>query len=139
MIKWAPQTSNLMPPREVEKILQRTQRVLQKVIRLKGEEVIGVRKDLHNQRPYIFHSLPSSVRVKEVLHVAPMEEKRRSCRGLFGKHKGKKPLRKSSCRRKDNIKLKSSAVKLGGILSFLRGKVLATSSGLKLHGVTSQK
>jgi hypothetical protein len=64
---------------------------------------------------------------------------RHSCRVLFEKHKGKKPLRKYSCRREDNIKLKSNAMKLGGYLSTFRGKALPMSSGLKLHGLTSQK
>jgi hypothetical protein len=63
---------------------------------------------------------------------------RHSCRTLFGKLKGKKPLRISSCRRDENIGLKRNAVKLGRMLSSFRGKVFPTSSCFELNPGSEQ-
>jgi len=73
-----------------------------------------------------------------VLQLTQTEELRHSCSNLFGKRKGKKPLRKSSCRRDDNIGLKRNAVKLGRLLSTFRGKVFPTSSCFELNPRSEQ-
>lgn len=98
----------------------------------------GESKQLHNRRHHSDHPMPSIVRVKWVLQVTRTEEMRYSCRSLFGKLKGKKLLRKPSCRRDDNIGLKRNAVKLGRLLSTFRGKVFPTSSCFKLNPRSEQ-
>lgn len=138
MIEQAAQTANLIPLREVGRIPQIIQRALQKILRIQGEEVTGEWKQLHNRRPLSDHPLSSIVGVKQVLKVTRTEEMRHSCRTLFRKRKGKKPLRKSSCRRDDNIGLKINAVKLGRLLSTFRGKVFPTSSCFELNPRSEQ-
>jgi hypothetical protein len=64
MIKQAAQTANLVPLREFGTIPQIIQRVLQKILRIQGEEVSGEWKQLDNRRPHSDYLLPSTVRVK---------------------------------------------------------------------------
>jgi len=73
-------------------------RVLRKIFRLKGDEVAGEWRKLHNEELKDLYSSPSilgmikSRRMRWAGHVARMGEGRGVYRGLVGKPEGKSPL-----------------------------------------------
>jgi len=88
-------------------------RVLRKIFGPKREEVAGSWKKLHNEELHTLYSSPNvtsmikSRRMREMGHVACMEEMRNAYRNLVRKLKGRRPLRRPICRWEDNIKIDS--------------------------------
>jgi hypothetical protein len=85
--------------------------LLRKIFGLKGDEVTGDLRKLHNEELHDLYSSPSIIRkiksrrMRWVGHVALMWEKRNPYRLLVGKSEGKRPLRRPRRRWVDNIRI----------------------------------
>jgi hypothetical protein len=86
-------------------------RVLWKIFGLKGDEVPGEWRELHNEElNYLYYSLSivrviKSRRMKWMEHLARMEERRGVYRVLVGKPERKRPTGRPKLRWEDNIKM----------------------------------
>jgi len=85
-------------------------RVLRRVFGLKGDEVTGEWRKLHNEELSDLYSLSNIVRVKSrrmrcAGHVARMGEGRGMHRVLVGKPEGNRPMGRPRSRWEDNIKM----------------------------------
>jgi hypothetical protein len=96
-------------------------RVLRRILGLKGGEVTGGWRGLHNEELHNLYSLPSvnrmlkSRRMRWAGHVAHMGEKRNAYRILVGKPEGKRSLGKPRHRWVDDIKMDLRDRKWGGM------------------------
>jgi hypothetical protein len=96
-------------------------RVLRRIFGPKRDEVTGKWRKVHNEELNELYCSPSFVRVIEsrrmrwAEHVARMGERKGVYRVLVGKPGGKKPLGRSRCRWKDNIKMDIREVGCGGM------------------------
>ena len=88
---------------------------------LRGDEVTGEWRKLHNEELNDLYCSPNIVRVivlrrmRWAGHVARMGERRGVYRVLVGKPEGKRPLGRSRGRWEDNIKLYLQEVRFGGM------------------------
>jgi hypothetical protein len=85
--------------------------VLRRIFGLKGDEVTGERRRLHNEKLYDLYSSPDiipvikSKRLRWTEHVVCMGDGRGVYRILVGRPDGKNPLRRPRHRWEDNIKM----------------------------------
>jgi hypothetical protein len=95
-------------------------RVLRRILGSKRDEVTEELRKLHNEDFNDLYSSPNifrvikSIRMRWTRHVACVGERRGVYMVLVGKPEGKKPLGKSRCRWKDNIKMDLQEVGCGG-------------------------
>jgi hypothetical protein len=86
-------------------------RVLRKILGLKGDELMGGQRKLHNKELHDVYSSSSIIkkfksrRMKWSGHVARMGKKRNACRLLVGNPEGKRPLGRPRLRWVDNIRI----------------------------------
>jgi hypothetical protein len=86
-------------------------KVLRRILRPKGDEVIGSWRKLHSEELHNLYSPPSIITmIKSRMmrltgHVARTGAGRNAYRGLVGKPEGKGPLGRPICRWEDNIKM----------------------------------
>jgi hypothetical protein len=86
-------------------------RVLRGILGPKRNEVTGERRKLHNEELHDLYSLTSIIRIiksrrmRWVVHVARMGEKRNACRLMVGKPEGRRPLGRPRRRWVDNIRM----------------------------------
>jgi hypothetical protein len=90
-----------------EKMAQR------RIFGLKGDEVTGGWRKLHNKELHNLYSLPSTSIIRMIKsksmrwagHISQMGVKRNAYRILVGKPEGERPLGRPICRWMDNIKM----------------------------------
>jgi hypothetical protein len=96
-------------------------RVLRRIFGLKGDEVIGGWRKLHNEELHNLYCLSSIIRIiksrrmRWAWNVARMGEKRTAYRILVGKLEGKRPLGRPKCRWEDNIGMGLREMGWGGM------------------------
>jgi hypothetical protein len=106
--------------REEHKLRVLENRMLRKIFGLRREEDILWRK-LHNDELHNLYSSPNIVRViksrrmRWTGHVAHMGEGRDVYRVLYGRSKGKKPLRRPRQRWENNIKMDLRETEIDGV------------------------
>jgi hypothetical protein len=86
-------------------------RVLRKIFGPKRDVVMGEWRKLHNEELCDLYSSPSIIkiiklrRMRWAIHVARMEEKKKTYRLLVGKPEGKRPLGRPRHRWVDNVSM----------------------------------
>ena len=86
-------------------------KVLRKIFRAKGDEIIGEWRELHNAELHALYSSPNIIRnlksrrLRWAGHVVRMEQFRNAYRVLVGKPETKRPLGRPRRRWEDNIKM----------------------------------
>jgi hypothetical protein len=95
-------------------------RVLRKIFGPKRDDVIGGWRKLHNEELHNLYCSPSIIRfiksrrIRWVVHVARMGEKRNAYRILVGKPERKRPLGRPRRRRwEDNIRMDLKRERMG--------------------------
>ena len=110
-------------------------RVLRRIFGPKRDEVTGGWRKLHNEELNNLYSSPNIIRVIKLRrmrwagHVARMGEKEGAYRVLVWKPEGKRPLRRPSLRREDNIKMHLQEVSWGACTGFIWLRI-GTGGGL---------
>ena len=111
----------LLTLREERRLRVFENRVLRRIFGPKRDKVTSEWRKHHNEELNDLYSLPNIVRViksrrmRWVGHVACMEERRGVYGILVGKPEGKRPLGRSRCRWKDNIKMDLQEVGCGSM------------------------
>jgi len=110
-----------LTPREERRLRVFENRVMRRIFGLKGDEVTGEWRKLHNEElndlccsPYIIWVIKSR-RMRCAGHVAGTGSGRGVYRILVGKAEGKRPVGRSRCRWEDNIKMDLQEVECGGM------------------------
>jgi hypothetical protein len=96
-------------------------RVLRRILGLRGDDLRGEWRKLHNEELRDLNSSPSIIRminsrrVRWEGHVARMGDKRNACRLLVGKPEGKRPLGRLRRRWVNNIRMELGEVGWGDV------------------------